>query len=215
MKHNQSECFTKLKRNFCVTFSKCSFGKKQLFKCVTCNCIIKTKKWLRSPLSKVGALNVYTGSQKKVLIKLSQFYSNICYEFYNNRNSTQSQGAVKIVDKYISGITVIKNANFEDHMKKSETHCVASLHLLEKQHMTTKTNNDKSTNSVLVGPLNQTTILPHIQKFTAIKRAQLTRKFQLAHFTATTGKSFKSYENFARFEKTYHNVDLGSAYLLY
>ena len=29
----------------------------------------------------------------------------------------------------------------------------------------------------------------------------------------TTGKSFKSYETFAAFEKNYHNVDLGSSYL--
>ena len=46
----------------------------------------------------------------------------------------QSQGAVKkVVDKYISGTIVIKKANFEDHMKKSETHRISSLRLLEKQ----------------------------------------------------------------------------------
>ena len=56
----------------------------------------------------------------------------------------------KVVDKYISGTTVIKKANFEDHMKKNETHCIASLCLLEKQYMTAKTNKDKSTNSVPV-----------------------------------------------------------------
>ena len=76
-------------------------------------------------------------------------------------------------------------------MKKSKTHRIASLRLLEKQHMTGKTNKDKSTNSVRVGPSNQTTILPRIQKFTAIKRAQLIQKFQLVHFTATTRKSYK------------------------
>ena len=58
--------------------------------------------------------------------------------------------------------------------------------------MTAKTNKDKSTNSVPVRPSNQTTILPYIQKFTAIKRAQLTRKFQLAYFTATTGNLMKT-----------------------
>ena len=31
LKQNQSECFTKLKRNFCVTFSKCSVGKTITF----------------------------------------------------------------------------------------------------------------------------------------------------------------------------------------
>ena len=86
----------------------------------------------------------------------------------------QSQGAVKrVVDKYISVTTVIKKANFEDHMKKTETHRVASLCLLEKQHMTSKTNKDKSNNSVPVGPSNQTTILPQIQKFTTIKTSSV------------------------------------------
>ena len=41
--------------------------------------------------------------------QVKSVYFNICRGFYNNRNSTQSQGAVKnVVDKYISGTTVIK-----------------------------------------------------------------------------------------------------------
>ena len=60
--------------------------------------------------------------------QVKSVYCNICCEFYNNRNSTQSQGAVKkVVGKYISGTIVIKKANFEDHMKKSETQHSISL----------------------------------------------------------------------------------------
>ena len=47
----------------------------------------------------------------------------------------------------------------------------------------------------------QTLLKPMIQGITAAKRVQLGRKFQLAHFICTTGKSFKSYETFAAFEK--------------
>ena len=49
-----------------------------------------------------------------------------------------------------------------------------------------------------------------IQGITAAKRVQLGRKFQLAHFICTMGKSFKSYETFGTLKKNYHNVDLGS-----
>ena len=48
---------------------------------------------------------------------------------------------------------------------------------------------------------------------TAHQHSQLRMKFQLAHFVCSTGKSFKSYSQFAHFEKDYHNVDLGSGYL--
>ena len=53
-----------------------------------------------------------------------------------------------------------------------------------------------------------------IQGITAAKRVQLGRKFQLAHFICTIGKSFKSYKTFGAFKKNYHNVDLGSSYLI-
>ena len=53
-----------------------------------------------------------------------------------------------------------------------------------------------------------------IQGITAAKRVQLGRKFQLKHFICTIGKSFKSYETFGAFKKNYHNVDLGSSYLI-
>ena len=47
----------------------------------------------------------------------------------------------------------------------------------------------------------------------AAQRLQLGRKFQLAHFTCANGNSFKSYENFGKFEKDYHGVDLGNGFL--
>ena len=42
---------------------------------------------------------------------------------------------------------------------------------------------------------------------------QLVMKFQLAHFVAVNGKPFKFYEDFAKFEKDIHEVNLGSSFL--
>ena len=53
--------------------------------------------------------------------------------------------------------TVIKKANFEDHMKKSETHRIYSFICFCCRMLFLK-----ETNSVPVGPSNQTTILPQI-----------------------------------------------------
>ena len=86
---------------------------------------------------------------------------------------------------------------------------------------TNESSGNSSQNKSLTGAPKQTLLKPMIQGITAAKRVQLGRKFQLAHFICTTGKSFKSYETFAAFEmkllphskKNYHNVDLGSSYL--
>ena len=42
---------------------------------------------------------------------------------------------------------------------------------------------------------------------------QLVMKFHLAHFVAVNGKPFNFYENFAKFEKDVHEVNLGSSFL--
>ena len=52
-----------------------------------------------------------------------------------------------------------------------------------------------------------------LQKMTAAQWLQLGGKFQLACFSSSNPKSFKSYSNFTVFEKKYHNVDLGNSYL--
>ena len=43
--------------------------------------------------------------------------------------------------------------------------------------------------------------------------AQLTLKFQLAHFVVSKSKLFKLYANFTEFECDVHNVKIGSGYL--
>ena len=78
---------------------------------------------------------------------------------------------------------------------------------------TNESSGNSSQNKSSTGTPKQTLLKPMIQGITTAKRVQLGRKFQLAHFIFTTGKSFKSYETFGAFEKNYHNVDLGSSYL--
>ena len=137
-----------------------------------------------------------------------------------NSESANNKGAFKkVVDKFITGSTVIKKCNFEDHVKKSELHRITALRMHEKESIAQRAAGRENTSTSAPPappapppPSNQTTLLPHIQRFTAQQKAQLTRKFQLAHFTATNGKSFNSYEKIANFEKMYHNVDLGNAY---
>ena len=60
---------------------------------------------------------------------------------------------------------------------------------------------NSSQNMNSTGTSKQTLRKPMIQGITAAKRVQLGRKFQLAHFICTTGKSLKLYETFAAFEK--------------
>ena len=78
---------------------------------------------------------------------------------------------------------------------------------------TNKSSGNSSQNKSSTGTPKQTLLKLMIQCITAAKRVKLGRKFQLAHFICTTGKSFKSHETFGTFEKNYHNVDLGSIYL--
>ena len=55
--------------------------------------------------------------------------------------------------------------------------------------------------------------MPMIQKTSAAQRLQIGRKSQLADYTCSYSNSFKSYENFRKFEKDYHGVDLGNGFL--
>ena len=60
---------------------------------------------------------------------------------------------------------------------------------------------NSSQNMNSTGTPKQTLRKPMIQGITAAKRVQLGRKFQLAHFICTMGKSFKSYETFGTLKK--------------
>ena len=57
------------------------------------------------------------------------------------------------------------------------------------------------------------TLAPYIANYTARQRSQLVRKFQLTHYIASTCKIFKTFETFSHFERTCHDVDLGTGHL--
>ena len=125
-------------------------------------------------------------------------YCKVCCEFYDDKKMATMSGAVKKqVEKFIKGKHVIKKVNFQGHIN-TEIHTTAALRLKEKA-LISCTAADSSSN--VVGTNNQTTLLPHVRKYTALQQSQLTRKFQLAHYMAATGQSFKVYANFANFEK--------------
>lgn len=141
-------------------------------------------------------------------------YCKLCREHYEEENKKLKEfgGAIKkIIDKYITGTKVVKKNNFQQHVKESTTHNTASLRISEKKLSHAEPTAESSSYSTSAN--NQTTLLPFIRRFTAQQRAQLTKKFQLAHFMASTGKSFSAYQNFASFEKTYHGVDIGDSYI--
>ena len=106
----------------------------------------------------------------------------------------------------------------EKHLQ-NENHEIAALRFKKNQILsqvaedTNKSSGNSSQNKSSIGTPKQTLLKLMIQCITSAKRVQLGRKFQLAHFICTMGKSFKSHETFGTFEKNYHNVDLGSSYL--
>ena len=148
----------------------------------------------------------------------------ICREFYSTEQEQKKlvnkyKGSEKFLQQanaYVNGSSVVKKVNFEKHLQ-NENHKIDALHLKENQILsqvaedTNENSGNSSQNKSSTGAPEQT-LKPMIQGITAAKRVQLGRKFQLAHFACTTGKSFKSYETFGAFEKNYHNVDLGSNY---
>ncbi len=105
---------------------------------------------------------------------------------------------------YVHGTNVVKKVNFQKH-HNLETHNKAVLRLKEKQLMSA-TAQSSSTECEVVqtnpsGAPKQTLLRPMLQKITAAQRQQLGTKFQLAHFTCSNAKSFKSYADLAAFEK--------------
>ena len=62
-------------------------------------------------------------------------YCKICRDYYKDSasNTVKNYGVVKMVlDRYVEGTKVIKK-NFEDHVKKSETHRIAAQRLSEQK----------------------------------------------------------------------------------
>ena len=103
------------------------------------------------------------------------------------------------VNKYVSGTMVIKKCNVEKHFKDSVAHKNAVLRLASERNETPEG--------------NQKSMVTCVRNINLELRGQLIMKFQLAHFIAVQGKSFKLYQDFVHFEKNVHHVALGSGFL--
>ena len=148
--------------------------------------------------------------------KVTVIFYKTCREFcqdglgcINNRGQAQKQSNL-----FVDGTSVVKNVNFQKHLSDSRLHQTAVLRLREQLHSEVEIGDVESpTTAASSSDGSQTTLIPFIQKMNANQKKQLCKKFQLAHFVAANGRSFKTYEALANFEKTIHQVDLGSAYL--
>ena len=158
--------------------------------------------------------------------EVNKIICKICREFYSTEQEQKklankykgSEKFLQQVNAYINGSSLVKTVNFEKHLQ-NEIHKIAALRLKENQILsqiaedTNESSGKSSLNKSSTGTPKQTLLKPMIHGITAAKRVQLGRKFQLAHFICTKGKSFKLYETFGAFGKNHHNVDLGSSYL--
>ena len=153
--------------------------------------------------------------------EVMKIFCKPCREFYSlekeqNELAAKCKGSEKFLEQsnaYVNGTCVIKKVDFEKHLT-FENHKKAVLRLREKQlSVSDQLNSAENSPTSARGAPKQSLLRPMLQKMTAAQRLQLGRKLQLAHFTSSNAKSFKSYSNFAAFEKKYHNVDLGNGYL--
>ena len=112
---------------------------------------------------------------------------------------------------YIDGTAVVKKCNFKKYLTH-ENYKTAALTLKEAS-ISKSAPAVSTTKEVPSGAVKQTLLRTMTQKTLAAQCLQLGRKFQLAHYNCANGNSFKSYENFGKFEKDYHGVDLGHGFL--
>ena len=107
---------------------------------------------------------------------MSQYYSS------NNEVASASNLIKAQVDKFITGMKIIKKSNFSDHVKKSVSHLNALNGL----------------NQPLETPSNQTSIIVFVRGMNQKLKDEL-------------GKPFKLYSDIASFKKDIHNVNLGNS----
>ena len=148
-----------------------------------------------------------------------RIFCKTCREFFSqekekNAMLSKVKGSKKFINQsnaYIDGTAVVRKCNFEKHLTH-KNHKTAALRLKEvlisKSAPAVSTTEEVSSSAV-----KQTVLHPMIQKISAAQRLQLGRKFQLARLTCANGNLFKLYENFGKFEKDYHGVDLGNGFL--
>ena len=122
---------------------------------------------------------------------VSLIYCKTCRQFYAKQNCQPCDyGRVEgQVDKFVSGTTLIKKANFHDHITKSNTQKVTALQLAERENLKTRSGGPSTSPSSHSAVSCQTMLKPLFRHTNALQRDRLTRKFQLAHFIASSGHS--------------------------
>ena len=99
-----------------------------------------------------------------------------CGEFVENQATkvAQEKGVAGTASEtVIKGTAKIKKNNFSDHVKKRQMHATAVLRLTEVNSNRTSSSAAAEQSEVL----RQRTLVPYLQKISARKRFQFTRKF--------------------------------------
>lgn len=138
--------------------------------------------------------------------EVKQIWCKLCREYSELATvSHAKKGVAKIASEtFVKGTTVIKKNNFAEHCKKSQTHASAIARLSEKRRQsqtTSPSSTSSSPSSSCSSAPRQATLAPYIQRLNTNQKLQLTRKMQLAHFTAINAKSYSFYETMSRFCK--------------
>ena len=106
---------------------------------------------------------------------------------------------------WINGSSSTKKSNCADHLK-SNVHARAVLRLKEKRTQT-------AGQEIAQASTRQKRIIELARDLTKTQKAQLVRKFQLAHFLIVNKKSFNSYRDLVTFQKDMYHIDVRTGYL--
>ncbi len=140
--------------------------------------------------------------------EVKKIWCKLCKEYSQLANVSQSKkGVAKVASEtFVKGTSVIKKNNFAEHVKKSITHANAVARLCDRRKQKESEqlqdkNASTSSDASATGESPQATLMPYITKLNQQQREQLTKKMQLAHFTAINAKSFCFYATLAKFCK--------------
>ena len=132
------------------------------------------------------------------------------------------RGAVQsLFDKWINGTENIKKSNAVDHISKSSLHRKA-VYALSKSTSSSDTPSDSAnensysdlSSASYSTPCSTQTTLPQLaSKITQSEKEKLIKKLQLVHFLVNKCKPFQDYEDFIKYEKDVHKINIGSGYL--
>lgn len=148
------------------------------------------------------------GDVTKIWCKLCREYATLVTDIGHFK-----KGVAKLSSEiFVKGTNIVKKNNFSDHVKKSATHSCAVTRLSEERAKSSASIVDASSStkdlSSSSGAPRQATLMPFIQRINDRQRSQLTRKMQLAHFTALNASSFVMYGKIALFAKSTFNVSI-------